>query len=95
MTYQESSDLMNDLQFRGRIKVSALTYAKYIMGEPVDAPAHSTRLKWAGDTYRNPELQSTLLHPPVVMTDQVQTDGVSITDARLQSAVETVINKLM
>lgn len=95
MTYEESAALMNDFQFRGRIKVAALKYAAYIMDEASDVPAHSTRVRWAADTYRNPEMASQTLHSPVVMDSQVQTDGAAITDSNLQSAVEKVVNDLM
>lgn len=95
MTYQESSDLMNDFQFRGRIKVSALTYANYIFGESPSVPAHNTRFKWAVGCFQNPEGNAASLQPPVVMDAAVQQDGAAIADPALQSAVENVINKMM
>ena len=95
MTYQESAALMNDFEFRGRIKVSALKFADSIMIEAGTVPAHNTREKWALNTMQNPEMVAAQLQPPVVMDAQVQTDGKEITDSALQVSVETVVNKMM
>lgn len=95
LTYDESAALMNDFQFRGRIKVAALHYADYILNEAPGTPAHSSRTRWAGDTYRNPEQASIALHPPVVMDAAVQDAGAAVTDTALQTAVEGVVNKLL
>lgn len=95
MTYEESNNLMQDLVFRGRIKVAALKYANYILGEPASTTAHNTRVKWAASTQQNPEGVAFLLHPPVVMDAGVQSAGADITDDALSESVETVINQLM
>lgn len=95
MTYQESSDLMNDFQFRGRIKVAALGFAKYVFGEAPNTEAHNTRYKYAQQIYQMPEAVAAQLHPPVVMEDAVQQAGADITDTALQTVVETVIGRLI
>lgn len=95
LTYDDSAALMNDTAFRGRVKVSCLKYATYIMDEPTNTPAHSTRLKWAHDTMVNPDAAAALITPSVVMDGAVQQDGGAITDVALQSSVENTINKLM
>jgi hypothetical protein len=95
MTYKESNDLMNDPEFRGRVKVSALKYADSIIGEPVNTSAHNTRLRWAQRTFQVPEQVAIELQPPVVMDPAVQTDGAAIADAALQGSVETVVNKTL
>jgi hypothetical protein len=95
MTYEESAALMQDFNFRGRIKVSALKYADSITNELPTVPAHNTRLRWAVNTMQQPDQTATQLQPPVVMDAAVQADGATITDTALQGSVEAVVNKLM
>ena len=95
LTYQESSDLMNDMQFRGRIKVSSLAYATYILGEAPGTTAHNSRYKWAQSVFQAPDIIATGLQPGVVMHDLVQANGAAITDGDLDTAVQTVVNKLI
>ena len=95
MTYEESNALMQDPIFRGRIKVAALKFADSIMIEADTVPAHNTRTKWAQNTFQNPEMVANQLQPPVVIDNQVQTDGSGITDMALQVTVETVVNKTL
>ena len=95
MTYQESSDLMNDTQFRGRVKVALLKYADTIIIEPSNTPAHNSRYRWAQNAFLNPEITAAQLQPPVVMDPAVQSAGAAIDDAALQGSVEAVINKVI
>lgn len=95
LTYTASADLMKDGVFIDRVKVACLKYADFILNEAVSTPAHSTRLRWAQTTTESPDHAAQTLTPPVVMDGQVQTDGAAITDAALQTTVETVINRLM
>jgi len=102
MTYDESNTLMSNVPFRGRIKVAALKYSTYILNEPSNTPAHSSRLRWAQQTAQAPDQIASGLQPQVTMDDAVQaagidsTDGDSmISDTDLQTAVETTVNKLL
>lgn len=95
MTYNESAALMTDLEFNGRIKVAAIKYADAIINEPSTTGAHNTRLRWAQGCFQNPTGTAQQLQPPVVMDAEVQADGPAITDAALQVAVETVVNKTL
>jgi hypothetical protein len=95
LTYAESSDLMNDAAFRGRVKVACLHFANYIFGEANTVPAHNTRLKWAQKTVEMPDTVTTEVTPPTVMDDAVQAAGAAITDTALQGSVETTVNKLL
>ena len=95
MTYEESAALMNDFQFRGRIKVASLKYADFIMLEAASVPAHNARVRWATGAFQNPELAAQTLHSPVVMDPAVQAEGAAVDDSELQSAVENVINKMI
>ena len=95
MTYEESDALMKDSTFHGRIKVATLKYANSIMGEATTVPAHNTRVRWATEAMKQPDMTATGLQPNVVMDPQVQADGAEITDLLLQGSVETVVNKLL
>ena len=95
LTYQQSSDLMNDFQFRGRIKVAVLHFATYIAGEEPGTTAHNSRYRWAQNAFQSPDTTAATIHPAVVMTDNVQQDGAEIDDVTLQSAVESVVNKII
>ena len=86
---------MNDVEFRGRIKVACLKYADSIVGEPTGTPAHNTRLKWANQCMQNPDMTAMQVQPPTVMDAEVQADGPDITDEALQASVEVTINKMM
>lgn len=95
LTYAESAALMQNGDFIARVKVACLKYADFILNEATSTPAHNTRLRWAQQATNNPDLVSQQTTPPVVMDGQVQQDGAAITDAALQTTVETVVNKLM
>ena len=86
---------MTDQTFRGRIKVSCLHFAAYILGEDVTTPAHSSRVRWAQSVAASADMVASQIQPMVVMDAQVQTDGAAITDAALQTSVETTVNKLL
>jgi hypothetical protein len=95
LTYQESSDLMKDPTFLGRIKVACLNFATYISNETPNVPAHNTRYRWAQGTMGSPESVAANIAPTVVMDDNVQAEGAAISDKDLQTAVEIAVNKLM
>jgi len=95
LTYDQSAALMNDLAFRGRIKVSCLRYADSIMIEATSTPAHNTRERWALNTMQNPDMVAQQIQPPTVMDAAVQEAGSAILDSALQASVETVVNKLL
>jgi hypothetical protein len=95
ITYEETFALMQDQAFKGRVLVSCTKYASYIADEQPNVPAHPTRYKWAMHTLSNPEASSNQVMPTVVWDAGVQTDGANITDAALQGAVETAVQKLI
>jgi len=86
---------MQDGAFRGRIKVSILKYAAYILGEAATTPAHNTRVKWSQGVFAQPDQEAGRIQPPVVMDEKVQTSGSAITDADLQLAVESTVNTIL
>jgi hypothetical protein len=95
LTYDDSQQLMNDFQFRGRIKVACLKYADSILNEAPTTPSHNSRYRWAQSCYQQPDIVAQGVHPPTVMDPAIQTDGAAVTDAALQGAVEGVINRLI
>lgn len=95
LTYEESHLLMSEPTFRGRVRVACLHYSSYILNEPANTPAHTTRVRWAQNTALFSDNVATQMQPAVVMQDPVQLQGSKISDADLQTAVETVINKVM
>jgi hypothetical protein len=95
MTYIESAALMNDFEFRGRIKVAALRFAQSIFIEATTVPAHNTRERWALECFNSPDSVAQKLHPATVMDPAVQDAGKDVEDAALQGAVEGVVNKLL
>lgn len=95
LTYEELGTLMNDAAFRQRVKVSCLSYAAYILNEAANVPGHSSRVKWAQSTFQNPELAASVAQPPTCMDDRVKAAGKDVTDADLQLAVESAVNKLI
>ncbi len=95
MTNLEQAALTKDIEFRDRIKISLLHYSDYIAGEATNTPAHNTRLKFSTDVYENPDQVAAKLQPSVVMDAKVQEQGAAISDADLQTSVESTVNKRM
>jgi len=94
LDYKTSNDLTMDMEFRGRVKIATLTFAKAIMDELPSVPAHNARMRWANSVYQNPDMVASSLTQPVVLDAAVQDAGAAITDQALQGAVETTVNKL-
>jgi hypothetical protein len=96
MTYEETNSLTKDAIFRGRTAVACTHYAVFITDEPASTPAHSTRYKWAQTTLGNPEAAVNMVITTVCNDQAVQdAPGAAITDAALQTTVETAVNKLL
>jgi len=101
LTYEQSAALMKDAVFISRIKVACLKFASYINGEAPTVPAHSTRIKWAQQTFTMPDASASQVTPITVMDPAVQEAGLDaeglcpIDDAALQSAVENSVNKML
>jgi hypothetical protein len=95
MTYDESALLMTNLEFRGRVKVSALKYAGSIMIRPTSTAAHNTRIRWAQIVTSNRTWSPTSCNRPSSWTRPFKADSADITDVALQTAVEGVVNQMM
>lgn len=94
MTYSESNTLTNDSDFRGRVKIACLKFASSIQVEATTTPAHNARLRWAQQTYLQPDQMAMQVAQPTVLDPVVQQDGAAVTDTALQGAVEAVVNSL-
>ena len=95
LDYTSSAALMNDMVFRGRVKVACLHFATYVLGEPASTAAHNTRFRWAQECVQNPDSKATQVQPEVVMDPNVQSQGDAIDDPGLQTAVETAIKNFL
>jgi hypothetical protein len=95
LTYAQSNDLMNDGNFRGRVKVACLSYATYINSEAASTVGHNTRAKWAAGCVINPDGTAQTVTSPTVMDPAVQQAGSAIADGALQAAVQGVIDKMI
>jgi hypothetical protein len=95
LSYEQSAGLMKDVIFRDRVQIACINFARYITDEAPSVTAHSTRIKWAQQTLVSPEPTVNQVIPTVVTDAAVQADGAAVTDAQLQTAVETSVNKLL
>lgn len=102
LTYDESSTLMNNMAFRGRVKVACLKFAGSIFDEADTVPAHNTRLRWAQQVQQQPDMVAGQVAPPTVMDAAVQAAAIApgngdstIDDNGLQGSVEVTVNKAL
>src|SRR5215831_4512731 len=95
LAYADLANLMNDMDFRGRIKVAMLKWTAYVLGEDPGTEAHSARLRYAQNTNLIPDDAAMRVQPQVVMDPAVQQNGSNVDDITLQAAVENVINKVL
>lgn len=92
MTFEESAALMNDADFRGRVKVAALQYATGIM---LQSGNSKSRTVWAQNTMQSPDMQAQVLTPNVVMNVNVQMAGADISDQDLAAATQVTADMMM
>lgn len=95
MTYEETAALSKDQTFRGRVAVGCTKFAAYIVDEAPSTAAHGTRYKWAQNTLVAPDVSANLVMPTLVWDITVQAEGATISDAELQTAIETALQKIM
>ena len=96
MSYTETFELTKDPVFRGRVSTACVHYANFIADEPSDTMAHSTRYRWAQQTLVGPDASVNRVIATVCNDSAVQdAPGAAITDAALQTTVETAVNKLL
>lgn len=92
MTYAQLDALRTDGIFLSRMSYAVAKYALYIVAEAEDAANHLARVNWATVALSDTVAAASRLATKVVQDGQVQTDGSAITDANLQTVVETAAN---
>lgn len=95
MSYEQSAQLMTDLAFRGRCKVAVLKYADALASGGRPIPGGNSLLRWAQQTFQQPDIVAQQVQGPVVMDGAVQEYGSDINDGNLQAAVEATVNKMV
>ena len=93
LTSEESSALMNDFTFRGRVKASCVKYANAKLIVSSTALGFASGYRWATTCLDQPDQMAATVTPGTVMDPAVQEAGAAITDAALQGAVEGTVNK--
>lgn len=93
MTYEESAQLITDMQFRGRVKVAVLTMASRILG--AGGGNSTSAFRWATQAFQNADQVAAAVQGPAVMEPGVQSLGASIDDGGLQFAVDNAVNKML
>lgn len=92
LTLAESAALINDLDFRGRVKVAALQYATYVFSQ---AGQSNSRMAWAQRTMQQPDTTAQTLTPAVVMNINVQSLGKDIDDDNLRASVQVTADLMI
>lgn len=92
LSLDESAQLMQDAQFRGRVKVACMNYAQRILAGGSFSQA---AFRWASQTYQSPDAAAQSVTGPTVMEPGVQDQGGAIDDGGLQFAVENAVNKML
>lgn len=96
MTYEESAQLINDPQFRGRVKVAVLSFAGRIMLQgPGSGLGANGVFRWAQNALQNPDAVAQQVVPTTVMEPGVQSQGPNIDDGGLQFSVENAVAKIL
>lgn len=92
LNFAQSAALMNNLDFRGRVKVAALQYATALLAQPGSS---NSKASWVQRTMQQPDTTAQVLVPAVVLNVNVQNAGADITDQDLAAAVQATADKMM
>jgi len=94
-TYLEIYVLKTDPDFRSRVGMSLVNYATYLLGQPADRPWHEQEVKWARTASYNTDDQIYRVMGFVLGDAAVQAELGAISDAQLQTVVETAVQNNM
>lgn len=94
-TYLEIYALKTDQDFRNRVGMALVNYATYLLGQPATRPWHEQEVNWARKASFNTDDQIYRIMGFVLGDPQVQADLGTITDAALQTVVETAVQQNM
>jgi hypothetical protein len=92
LTLEQSAQLMNDPEFRGRVKVALLNLAMQTLRE---ANQNLSRLRWAQSTITSADTSVVQAIGPVVMQPGVQEKGTEIDDGTLMFATGNALNSII
>jgi hypothetical protein len=102
LTYDQQGALQTNLPFGLRVQVAVVGFANYIENEGPSVPQHNARLRFAGRVYDSAgpiarQIQVLVVaEQGIIDADIDATDGDSTADdATVQTAVETVANRLI
>lgn len=93
MSLTDSANLINDITFRGRVKVAALQYAQYLQ---LQSGLNMSKANWVQRTMQAPDQVALQLVPAVVMSPNVQqAGGAAVSDPDLIAATQVEADKQM
>ena len=92
LNFEQSAQLMTDLQFRGRVKVALLNYASRILSS---GPNSNAAFRWAQQAFQQPDQTAQVVVAPTVMEPAIQGQGGDVDDGALQFSVENAVNKML
>ena|SRR3990167_6079335 len=101
-TYQELSQLAAFSGLIDRSSIAILKYGQFIADESADTAFHRSRFNWAMSAITNPRgvadpLLTRIAFDPIFSDQDPWTDAATglaaVTDAQLQAAVETAVNR--
>jgi hypothetical protein len=92
-TYLEKQNLALEADFQKRVTFAIAKYAQYVAATTSSTePNYFQTVTWARRTLINPNELLYKIMPALLQEAQIDVDLGAITDANLQSAVESVIN---
>ena len=92
LSLEQSAQLMNDNDFRGRVKVALLNIALQTIQQ---ANQGLSKQRWAQSTIGSPDLAAVQLIGSVVLQPGVQEMGTNIDDGTLAFAVGNALNSTL
>lgn len=96
-TYAALAGVRNYSGFGDRATIAVATYAKYIINEATNVADHNRRFAWAAQAILNPagvvgQIANAILLDPTFAAVTSNADFDAISDASVQTAVESTIN---
>lgn len=95
VSYLSQFSLSQNPQFLQRLQFAVVSFAMYVLGEDPAAANHAARYAWAKAGVMNAAAVAQQLALAVVNTANVLAAMAGVTDANLQTSVETEINTLL
>ena len=94
-TYADINTLSKDAAFLGKLEVAVVKYMDFILNEATSTTNHTKRWNWAVNVAQSsPGGVATRIAPIVAFDATIQANLGASTDAQIQAAVETWINRV-